>query len=197
ASYRANADATGVWRVSRAWSKSPTVTSTRRTPSHLWHTTWNDSGSRMGRATAWRCPQHSHVTIARIFVCLLQTVWPRQPQQESGTDQFANPRIDRDGTRLLQSRQTAGLWRRIEELQRSPEPCPAHNRNRAQHKTEDGEDASYGVEEIGSDPRREKRDGDRSINDGEDATKDTAPGLLRRPFLKQRECRNQDRTQRT
>jgi YD repeat-containing protein len=46
--------------------RSSEVTSTRSTPSHSWQTTWNASGRRIGRATACRWPQHSHVTMARI-----------------------------------------------------------------------------------------------------------------------------------
>jgi len=60
----------------RAARRSSVVTSTRRTPSQPWQITWNVSGRRMGRATAWRYPQHSHVTMARIS--------PLAPPRSSG-----------------------------------------------------------------------------------------------------------------
>jgi len=49
-----------------AASRSLMVTSTRSTPSQLWQTRLNDSGRTIWRAIACRCPQHSHVTTARI-----------------------------------------------------------------------------------------------------------------------------------
>jgi len=53
-------DSCAAWRSSK-------VTSTRSTPSQLWQIRLNDSGCTICRAIACRCPQHSHVTTARIF----------------------------------------------------------------------------------------------------------------------------------
>src|SRR5580698_1505699 len=58
----------GVFLPVACWAafRSSVVTSTRSTPSQLWHTRLKDSGRTIWRAIACRCPQHSHVTIARM-----------------------------------------------------------------------------------------------------------------------------------
>jgi hypothetical protein len=112
----------GVW----ACLRSAVVTSTRSTPSQPWQITWNCSGRRMGRATAWRYPQHSHVTMARISPLAPPLSSSRRPCGPPSLAEFPDFATGFGPSRVLHGTATRPLhvrvrgWNSLVEMSRPP-----------------------------------------------------------------------------
>ena len=197
--------ATGwVFRPVACWAacRSFTVTSTRSTPSQLWQMRLKDSGRTIWRAIACRCPQHSHVTTARMTPPPGRPIRPaRPPSFAPGPDRAAQstaPRHRRCRFAIRSwstPRSWTGRWSGSRTCETLPSEPADRDRDDDQNRAKSGDDTSH-ADQVGDDAGEQQRDRDRRVDHGEDAAEDPSAAIGVGPFLKNGEPWDEHRAQR-